>query len=82
MSDAMTQLSDLSERLQAGDVDALRATLADEYYGCAAAPGDPSAAERPTTTERSAPRSRCAARTGRTSGVDRQPARRSSGPHR
>jgi hypothetical protein len=48
MSDAGTQLSELSQRLQAGDFDALRDALADEYYGCAAAPGDPSASDRIT----------------------------------
>jgi hypothetical protein len=46
MADAVAQLAELSRHLQAGDVDALRTALADDYYGCAAAPGDPSAAER------------------------------------
>jgi hypothetical protein len=48
MADAVTRLADLSSRLEAGDFEALRGALADEYFGYSPRAGEPSAADRIT----------------------------------
>lgn len=48
MTDAATRLTDLSARLEAGDIEALRGALADEYFGYSPKAGESSAADRIT----------------------------------
>ncbi len=46
MTDAVKQLTALSERLRSGDFEALRSALADEYFGSTPGADDPPAADR------------------------------------
>jgi len=46
VTEAVDQLTVLSEHLRSGDFEVLRSALADEYFGCTPGPDDPRAAER------------------------------------
>jgi hypothetical protein len=48
MADAAARLDELGRRLAGGDFEALRAALADDYYGAPRGQGEPSAADRIT----------------------------------